>query len=154
MTKIETAAKKVVSNEVLTAGARVAMVLGVPLLLYVLTTYINSITALANKVQALETQQAVMFSSQGSANGRWADEVGKLSTAVERLGQTIAPLSQITERLLQLDRRVSATEIRNDAQEERLGRLGESVVEMRTNLESLIRASAATLPGAPGVRAR
>lgn len=154
MTKIESAAERVASNAVLTAGARIVMVLGLPVFMLVLTSYANSIATLGDKVQALEVRQAQMTTSQDLVSRRWTEEVGKLSGAVDRLGVTLAPLSQITERILQLDRRVSAAEARNESQEDRLGRLGESVVEMRTNLDSLMRASAVTLPGAPGVRTR
>lgn len=152
MTKIETAAQRVADNTLLTAGARLVMLVGLPIFMLVLSNYANSITALGVKVQAIEVQQAQMLAAQNAVNGRLTDEVTKLSSAVDRLGQTLSPIAQMAERMAQLDRRVAATEARNDAQEERLGRLGEFVIELRATLDPLVRASQQNLPGAPGVR--
>ena len=85
-------------------------------------------------------------------NERLTAEVGNLSTAIKSLSDTLSPFSRMMERMDQMDRRITSTEARNDAQEERLGRLGESVIELRATIEPIVRASQQNLPGAPGVR--
>ena len=85
-------------------------------------------------------------------NERLTAEVGNLSTAIKSRSDTLSPCSRMMERMDQMDRRITSTEARNDAQEERLGRLCESVIELRATIEPIVRASQQNLPGAPGVR--
>jgi len=87
-----------------------------------------------------------------AVNVRLTEEVGKLSRAIAGLDATLSPFARMMERMDHLERRIAGTEARNEAQEDRLGRLGESVVEIRANLDTLMRASQQNLPGAPGVR--
>lgn len=85
-------------------------------------------------------------------NTRLTEEVSKLSGAITRLGDALVPFARAQVEITQLERRVNAGESRNDSQEDRLNRITESVVELRTKVENVVEASRQNLPGAPGSR--
>ena len=105
--------------------------------IYIVTTR-GEVSRLSSQVEAL--------------NARFTEEVVKLSNAVDRLGTALGPFTRAQVEISQLERRVTGVETRNEVQEERLNRLGESLVETRTNIETILRASRQNLPGAPGIR--
>lgn len=70
MTKLESAAEKVAGNAILAAGARIVMVVGVPVTLMIGGSYASTITGLHNKVQNIEVRQAEMAVSQAAVSTR------------------------------------------------------------------------------------
>ena len=80
------------------------------------------------------------------------ESVQRLTNATNELHSSIAPIGGLSSRVEQAERRQSDVEARNELQENRINRLSEEMIELRTNMNSLLRASQQNLPGAPGIR--
>lgn len=85
---------------------------------------------------------------------RVTTEVTRLTRAIDQLSQAVTPVATMATRLDQLERRVNEGEARDRQQDEQLGRHGGELIQLRTQVEPLVRASGIPLPGSPGVGRR
>lgn len=110
MTKIESAAEKVANNALLAAGARIVMIIGVPVTLAVGGSYASTISGLHAKVQGIEVRQAEMAASQTAVNSRLTAleaqnqaEAGRFATLERQIAEmtgTVNAMNRNLERLL------------------------------------------------------
>lgn len=110
MTALESAAEKVAGNALLQAGARIVMVVGVPVTLMIAGSYAGEITGLHRKVQGIEIRQAEMTAAQNAVAGRLtalenqnAVEAGRfamLEREIAGLVATVNATNRNVERLL------------------------------------------------------
>lgn len=110
MTKIEETAKRVADSTLLTAGARVVMVIGVPVTLLIAGAYAGEITGLHRKVQSIEIKQAEMAAAQNAVANRLTalesqniSEAGRFATLEREIASmtaTINAMNRNVERLL------------------------------------------------------
>lgn len=70
MSKIEDTAVKVADNAILTAGARIAVLVGIPVTVLIGGFFLSQLTGMHQKVQALEVGQERAAALQGALHSR------------------------------------------------------------------------------------
>ena len=78
----------------------------------------------------------------------------QLQQGLRDIRTDMAALPDQQARLTQVERRLTEGDARDVAQDARIGVIERQSIETRAQVDSLTRASAVTLPGAPGVRTR
>lgn len=110
MSTIEAKAEKVANNAILTAGARIAVVCGIPITVMIGGWFLAEVTGMGRKVHGLEVQQSAMVATQTDVqrrlgaleqqNNTESGRFGQLETQIAGLQATVSAMNQNVARML------------------------------------------------------